>query len=54
MSLKEVALRIAAQMPTEEKRRSADYVIDCSGSKENTRVQVQTLYPELRKLVVVD
>ena len=54
MSLKEVALRIAAQMPSEEKRRSADYVIDCSGSKENTRVQVQSLYPELRKWVVVE
>ena len=33
-------LRIAAQMPAEEKRRRADYVIDCSGDLESTRTRV--------------
>ncbi|HEY6291982.1 MAG TPA: dephospho-CoA kinase [Terriglobia bacterium] len=42
--------RISAQMPAEEKRRRADYVIDCSGSIEDTRRQVEALYPELKRL----
>ncbi len=46
----EAERRIAAQMPAEEKRRRADYVIDCSGTKENTRQQVEALYPELLRL----
>jgi dephospho-CoA kinase len=33
-------LRIAAQMPMDEKRRLADEVIDCSGSIEETKEQV--------------
>jgi dephospho-CoA kinase len=51
VSREEAERRIATQMPTEEKRRRADYVIDCSGTKENTRAQVQALYPQLRSLV---
>jgi dephospho-CoA kinase len=51
VSRQEAERRIATQMPSEEKRRRADYVIDCSGTKENTRAQVQTLYQELRRLV---
>lgn len=35
--------RIAAQMPTEEKRRLASDEIDCSGSLEQTREQVHAL-----------
>jgi dephospho-CoA kinase len=42
--------RIRAQMPLDEKRRRADYVIDCSGSKEETRHQVEALFPELQRL----
>jgi dephospho-CoA kinase len=42
--------RLAAQMSAEEKRRRADYVIDCSGSKEETRRQVAALYPELKRV----
>lgn len=47
----EAERRIATQMPTEEKRRRADYVIDCSGSEEDTRAQVAALFPQLQRVV---
>jgi dephospho-CoA kinase len=50
LSQEEAERRVAAQMPADEKRRLADFVIDCSGSKENTRRQVGSLYPVLRQL----
>jgi dephospho-CoA kinase len=37
-------LRIAAQMPLDEKRARAEHVIDNSGSRENTRRQVEAIY----------
>ena len=37
-------------MPVEEKRRRADYVIDCSGRLDKTRRQVEALYPKLARL----
>jgi dephospho-CoA kinase len=46
----EAERRIRAQMPLDEKRRRADYRIDCSGSKEETRHQVEALFPELQKI----
>jgi dephospho-CoA kinase len=36
--------RIAAQIPLDEKRARADVVIDNSGSRENTRRQVDAIY----------
>jgi len=36
--------RITAQMPLDEKRARADVVIDNSGSRENTRHQVDAIY----------
>jgi dephospho-CoA kinase len=42
--------RIAAQMPAEEKRRRADYVIDTSGTLESTHAQVVRVYRELERL----
>jgi dephospho-CoA kinase len=42
--------RIASQISADEKRSRADYVIDCSGSLEETRAQVEALYPELQRL----
>lgn len=42
--------RLAAQLPLEEKRRHADYEIDCSGSLAATEAQVEKLLPELRRL----
>ncbi|HXH50371.1 MAG TPA: dephospho-CoA kinase [Terriglobia bacterium] len=51
LSREEADQRIASQMPAEEKRRRADFVIDCSGTLENTRRQVEDLYPVLQQLV---
>jgi dephospho-CoA kinase len=36
--------RIAAQMPLDAKRARADHVIDNSGSREDTRRQVEAIY----------
>ncbi|HEV2245759.1 MAG TPA: dephospho-CoA kinase [Terriglobia bacterium] len=47
----EAEKRIASQMPAEEKRRRADFVIDCSDSVGETRRQVGELYPVLQQLV---
>lgn len=46
----EVERRTKAQMPDEEKARHADFVIDNSGSVEETRQQVQRIYSELKVL----
>jgi len=46
----EVDRRTKAQMPDEEKARRADFVIDNSGSVEETRHQVQLIYSELKVL----
>ncbi|MDE3181060.1 MAG: dephospho-CoA kinase [Acidobacteriota bacterium] len=48
----EAQLRIASQMTGEEKRRRADFVIDCSGSLEQTRAQARLLYPQLQRLAL--
>ena len=44
---KEVARRMAAQLPDEEKIKRADFVIDNSGSIENTRAQVLPVWEKL-------
>jgi dephospho-CoA kinase len=49
VSREEAERRIAAQMPAEEKRRRADYVIDCSGSLEQARLEVTQVYAELAR-----
>jgi dephospho-CoA kinase len=46
----EVLARIARQMPLEQKKRLADYVIDTNGSMEDTARQVHTVFEELKKL----
>lgn len=43
--------RIAAQLPSAEKLKYADYKIDTSLSFEDTRRQVQALYAQLRTLL---
>lgn len=49
MSKEEARRRIAAQMPAEEKLRYATEKIDCSGSMEETRRQVEELTVRLRR-----
>lgn len=44
---KEVARRMAAQLPEEEKIKAADYLIDNCGSLEQTREQVRQLWQQL-------
>ncbi len=51
LSRKKAEQRVASQIPSDEKRRRADYVIDCSGSPEDTRKQVERLFLELRRIV---
>ena len=46
---REVTRRMAAQLPDEEKIKLADYVIDNSGSLDNTQKQVKGVYEELRR-----
>jgi dephospho-CoA kinase len=46
---REVTRRMAAQLPDEEKIKLADYVIDNSGSLDNTQKQVTHVYQELRR-----
>jgi dephospho-CoA kinase len=50
ISRQEALRRMACQMPVEEKRRRADYVIDCSGSLEQTGGQVEALYPAIKRI----
>ena len=47
---KEIERRSAAQFTDEEKLRSADYVIDNSGSIEDAERQVEKIWRELRSL----
>jgi dephospho-CoA kinase len=49
-AISDVQRRNRAQMPDEEKARRADFVIDNSGSVEETRDQVQRIYSELKVL----
>jgi len=49
MSEEEARKRIASQMPVEEKLKFATEKIDCSGSIEATRQQVEELAAKLRK-----
>ncbi len=47
LSKQEAINRINSQIPIEEKRKKAEYVIDNSGSLENTRQQFDVLFKEL-------
>jgi dephospho-CoA kinase len=46
---REVTRRMAAQLPDEEKIKAADYVIDNSGSLDETERQVKKIHAELKK-----
>lgn len=46
---KEVARRMAAQLPDEEKIKAADFLIDNSGSLDATRLQVESVFAKLMR-----
>jgi len=46
----DIRARIGRQMPFDEKRKYADFVIDTSGTKEDTLRQTRTVYEELRRM----
>ena len=46
----EVLARLERQMAAGEKRKFADYVIDTSGSKEETLTRVREVYDSLRRI----
>jgi dephospho-CoA kinase len=50
VSREEVLIRLARQMPLEQKMKYANYVIDTSGTKEHTREQTRAVYEKLRSL----
>jgi dephospho-CoA kinase len=46
----DVRARLSRQMPVDEKRKFADFVIDTSGEKEDTLRQTLAVYEELRRI----
>jgi dephospho-CoA kinase len=48
----DIRARIGRQMPFDEKRKYADFVIDTSGTKEDTLRQTRTVFEELRRMEV--
>ena len=49
MEEKDVCKRIAMQMPLNKKVRMADYTVDNSGTKEDTKRQVRKIWQQLKK-----
>ena len=52
MSRAQALARFAHQMPLKEKRKFADYVVDTSGTKEDTLEQTRAVYGSLRSLTL--
>ncbi|HJR07278.1 MAG TPA: dephospho-CoA kinase [Pyrinomonadaceae bacterium] len=50
LAVAEAERRIAAQMPQEEKKKFADYLIDTSNGFDETRAQVAAVYEGLKAL----
>jgi len=50
LTSEEVMNRISRQMPLEDKKKYANYVIDTSGTKESTKQQTRAVFEVLQKL----
>ena len=50
LTRQEAMARLASQMPLAQKRKYADYVVDTSGTKEDTLLQTEEVYTSLRSL----
>jgi dephospho-CoA kinase len=50
LSRVEASKRIATQMPQEEKKRFADYLIDTSNGFDETRLQTERVFHQLKRL----
>jgi dephospho-CoA kinase len=50
LTREQVLARLENQMPVEEKRKYAHYVVDTGGTKEETMRQVEHVYRELKEL----
>jgi len=50
LTREQVLVRLANQMPLEEKKKYAHYIVDTSGDKQQTRNQIDAIYRELRRL----
>ena len=50
LTREQVLARLSKQMPLEEKKRYADYVIDTGGPKEQTLEHVRAIFAELKAL----
>jgi dephospho-CoA kinase len=50
MSRQEVEARLSRQMPLEEKRKFADYIVDTSGDKKSTLASARRVLEELRRV----
>jgi dephospho-CoA kinase len=49
LTREQVLARLARQLPLEEKKRHAHYVVDTSGDKQDTVRQVQTIFQDLKR-----
>ena len=49
----EISRRMAAQLPDEDKIMAADYVVDNSGSFDETKKQVAEIYSKLKSLAAM-
>ena len=54
LTREQVLARLEKQMPQEDKKRYAHYVVDTDGSKESTMQQVESIYNELKALAQGD
>ncbi len=51
LTREEAECRVQAQMSQQEKRRRADFLIDCSGTLDQSRAQAEAIYLELRRMM---